>query len=359
MSHVTRSLARVAIAAGALYLAAPARANAATVEYAFAYVYRPTPTSPWQLHPGFTYSSTGGTMGFTRIGVGDFQFSIGGMSAFGNVQARAHGSNNRCKVVNWSPTATDTVVRVRCVNPAGAAIDDLAVMQYYHATGTDPLQTAYLWASSPSAASYTPSVLYTYNSTGGTNSISHGVAPGEYLALLPGLTTRGGDPHVTAYGTTNDYCKVGTWYQSSAGTHIEVRCFDAAGEPVDALWTLRYTHGHVADDGRFLGAYALGDDNWGPGTPLHSYTPDATFQFHTSGVMMVGEDESHSVVHMPATPAISSVLVTGVGHDNTYCSTVGWTSFGTETVPIAGCYDPAGNPVGSRFTMTMLTLAPR
>lgn len=358
MSHVTRSLAVLAGAA-ALSLVAPVRASAATVEYAFAYAYQPAPAAAWALHGGFTYNSAGGAMGFTRLGVGDFQFTIGGISAFGNVQAHAHGSNNRCKVVGWGPTSTDTVVRVRCTTPAGAPVDDLAVVQYYHAAGNDPLQTAYLWANAPTAASYAPSVLYTYNSTGGGNTIAHGVAPGEYLALLPGLTSHGGDPQVTAYGASNDYCKIDSWYQSAAGTHVAVRCFDAAGDPVDSMWTLRYTHGHVADDGRFVGAYALGDDDWGPGTPLHGYTPDPVFQFHTRGVTMVADDETHAAVHMPVGPGLSSVLVTGVGHDNTYCSTLGWTNFGTETVPIAACFDPAGNPVGARFTMTMLTAVPR
>jgi len=50
---------------------------------------------------------------------------------------------------------------------------------------------------------------------------------------------------------------------------------------------------------------------------------------------------------------------TGVAHDNTYCTTSGWTNFGTEFVPVAACFDPAGNPVGSGYTMTLLTLLAR
>jgi hypothetical protein len=353
-------LARLAISAtAALCLLTPGDARAATVEYAFAYIFQPSPGAPWQLHGSHTFNSTGGGTSFTRLGTGDYQVTLGNMSPLGNAQARAHGSNNRCKVVAWGGSGLDTVVRVRCATPAGAPVDDLTVIQYYHATGSDPLQTAYLWASMPAAASYTPPAGYSYNSTGGVNTIAHGVEPGEYLAFLPGLATRGGDPHVTAYGTTTDYCKIATWYQTTAGSFVAVRCFNAGGDPVDTYWSLRYTHGHAADDGRFLGAYALGNSDWGPGTPLHSYTPNLIFQFHTSGAAMVADNDTRSQIHMPATAALSSVMVTAVGHDNTYCSTVGWTNFGTETIPIAGCYDPAGNMVGSSFTMAMLTLAPR
>ena len=352
-----RVLAPVALAA-AIYTFTPAAAQAATVEYAFAYIYQPTPGA-WQLHGGHTFNSTGGGVAFTRLGVGDYQFTLGNMPPLGNVQARAHGSSNRCKVAYWTASGADTLVRVRCITPAGAAVDDLTVIQYYHATGNDALQTAYLWANQPTATLYAPSSSYSYNSTGGTNLVSHGVDAGEYLAYLPGLTTRGGDPHVTAYGTNGDHCKIASWYLLSGGTQVAVRCFNAAGDAVDSLWSLRYTHGHVADDGRFLGAYVLGNGDWGPGTALYSYTPNPVFQFHTSGVTMTADNESRSQVHMPATAAASSVIVTGVGHDNTYCNTLGWTNFGTETIPIAWCFDPAGNLVGSAYTMTMLTLAPR
>jgi hypothetical protein len=74
---------------------------------------------------------------------------------------------------------------------------------------------------------------------------------------------------------------------------------------------------------------------------------------------MVADNENRSQVHMPGTLAGSSVIVTGVGHDNTYCTTSGWTNFGTEFVPVAACFDPAGNPVGSGYTMTLLTLLAR
>lgn len=301
----SKSWAKVGVAlavAMCLFSPAPARA-AAVVKYAFMYIYQP-PGGAWQLHGGHTFSSTG-SVSFSRIGVGDYQFTLAAMPAFGNAHARSHGGNNRCKVLAWGPSGSDTVIRVRCTTPAGLPVDDLTVVQYYHAAGTDSLQTAYLWADSPAAPSYTPSLLYSYNSSGGVNQIMHGVEAGEYLAVLPGMTARGGDPHVTAYGVgIGDHCKVTTWYQGSGCTYVGVRCFKATGEPLDAYWTLRYTHGHVADDGRGLGGYALGNDDWGPGTPLHSYTPNVAFQFHTSGVTMIADNDLRSQLHMHGPRAI-------------------------------------------------------
>jgi hypothetical protein len=100
----------------------------------------------------------------------------------------------------------------------------------------------YVWANSPTSASYTPSSFYSYNRSGGANTITRqGV--GTYTVRFAGLSAVLGTKstvHVTGYLAENTYCKPGT--QKLLSDVIHIKCFDAAsGRAADAYYTVYIT----------------------------------------------------------------------------------------------------------------------
>ena len=73
-----------------------------------------------------------------------------------------------------------------------------------------------------------------YNYNAGDSPTSTKSATGVYSVVFPGLDLSAGHVQVTAYGSTNETCKVGGW----GGTAVTVRCFDNAGNPVDTRFTV-------------------------------------------------------------------------------------------------------------------------
>jgi hypothetical protein len=357
----TSYLGMAVFGALAAVAAAPRQAHAAArVDWAVASA--DNTGGPYALNPLYSHNPTGAPITFSRLGAGDYQFVIekgtSGLTGGGTVQVRAYRSSIRCTPYFWNNTASSVNVRVRCRNVFGALQDEWTIVQWYAASGTDARETAYLWLDRPSETTpYAVPSQYAYNSTGGTNVVSHGVAPGEYLAFLPGLTAAGGNPHVVSYGDTTSYCKIGSWYRFSLGTFVAVRCFDRDGDPADARWVLRYTNGHLADDGPHNGAYYLGDADFAPAVPaIHSYTP--AFPWHAGGLAFsVLDENTYSDAAIPglAHGVHGSVLVTAVGHDNVYCNNVGfYVGMDIENTHVrVQCFDPAGNVVGSRYTQAM------
>lgn len=76
---------------------------------------------------------------------------------------------------------------------------------------------------------------YRYNSSGGATSVTR-TAVGIYQVRFEGLTLDAGTVHVTAYGSNAAACKVVSW----GGEGINVRSFDAAGNPANSLFTVAY-----------------------------------------------------------------------------------------------------------------------
>src|SRR5207244_2402668 len=81
-----------------------------------------------------------------------------------------------------------------------------------------------------------------FNSSGGTNTITR-TSTGSYTVLLPGLGSRGGTVKVTAQTSASRDCKAAAWAAAGADETVDVRCFDAAGAPVDERFTLAYSDG--------------------------------------------------------------------------------------------------------------------
>jgi hypothetical protein len=323
--------------------------------YAFVWAHASTATLnvPYSPSTNYSHSSTGLANSVTRIGTGLYRVAMPGLGAdqpSGNVQVTAYGGTaNRCKVQSWIPSGSTLNVTVRCYTAAGALANTQFVVQYFRAGAGNAQQQAYLWANSPTSASYVPSRFYSFNSRGGTNRVTRS-GVGVYQASLPGFTTVGGNVQITGYGTSSGYCKVSSWGVST----VNVRCFTAVGAPADSMWSLRYTDRHVANDAR-RGAYVWANN---PTSPL--YTPSATYRWHSQGnVITISRSGTGSyLVRIPNMVAYNrtSAMVTGYGSSNTTCAVGSWVSDGAGGTNVrVYCRTPAGALTDTYFTLSYLT----
>lgn len=95
---------------------------------------------------------------------------------------------------------------------------------------------AYAWANDATAASYTPSTLYSYNSAGGAITITRS-AVGKYEVAFAGLTLGAGHVQVSKYGLGSGSCHVANWGLGA----INVECYTVAGAAADMRFTVMFT----------------------------------------------------------------------------------------------------------------------
>jgi len=101
-------------------------------------------------------------------------------------------------------------------------------------------KSGYVWADNPASASYTPSTMYSFNSSGGAITINRS-GVGTYAVKFSGLgggPSAGGNVQVTAYGAGSESCKVMNWGSGGPDFTINVRCLNSSGGPVDTRYSI-------------------------------------------------------------------------------------------------------------------------
>src|SRR5262249_54440718 len=133
----------------------------------------------------------------------------------------------------------------------------------------------YVWANSPTAASYTPDLVYQTNTAGAVNTVKR-MGTGWYRVSFPGIANRrhGGTVDVTAYGAGTAACQSAGWGPDGTGIVADVVCTDTNGTRVDSLFDAAYG---VAK-GKGALAYV-----WANDASSASYTPDTYYQFNAKG----------------------------------------------------------------------------
>jgi hypothetical protein len=315
-----------------------------TQEYAFAWANDPTAAS-YEPQTFYSFNRAGKPIEINRSSVGryavtfpSFEYLPGG----GNVQVSQYaGGGGYCKIDYWS----SNTVYVECFDAAGAASDEYFTILYLKSPpGTT--STSYAWAFSSTAASYDAASDYAFNPTGGAITATR-AGVGVYQMEFTGagaLGVDGGHVQVTAYGGTNQRCKVGSWYLDV----VTVLCFDSAGAPADSEYTLLYLKPDAEDDAL---AFAWADDELSA-----SYTPDPFYSFNSgdgpitasrfgvgsysmdfSGFGLRGIEGGH-------------VQVTAYGGADTRCAVSGW---GVEVISVS-CHDSAGAPADSLYDVLFI-----
>jgi len=238
---------------------------------------------------------------------------------------------------------------VYIVVAAATTMAGLIVSAAAYAAPSGARGSAFVWANQPSSASYTPSATYQWNSRhvgAAVNTVTR-TGVGSYTVRLPDLGAASGIVHVTAYGPTTHSCKVVNWFPSGTAQLINVRCFTAAGVPVDTFYTLSYTN-----PGGF--GYDLGYV-WANQPTTATYVPSPLYQANSSGatnrIDRLGTG-SYRVRLPNLGKAAGHVQVTAYGSGPERCKVGSWGPGGTEQTIRVFCYRPTGSPVDTLFTLT-------
>ncbi len=316
---------------------------------AWGYVWSQSTTGNFVASPGYSRSSAFGPNvaapnEVTTLGVGQYRVDfpdIGGPG--GTVHVTAYGSNARCKVQSWGNSGTTLRVNVRCHAPDGTPVGSRFAASYVRETGTPGVRGGYVWANNPTAASYAPSLSYQWNSSGAVNGVQR-LGGGSYRVSCPNQDFTGGTVQVTAYGTSSDYCKVQSW----GGSSVNVRCFDANGNPADEQFTASYSRFYP--NGGLSFSYA-----WANNPTSASYTPSLLYQrgyIGGDGDVATNITATRSSVgnYTVATPGMtatgSNPNVTAYGSGSEYCNLASW---GTSTR--VRCYTQAGALTDTPFVL--------
>jgi hypothetical protein len=329
---------------------------ALAASFGWAYLWANQPTSP-SYTPSLSYqfNSSGSTNTVMRTGVGAYTALLPNLgTAAGVVHVTAYGGGTEvCKVGSWDPSGSTQQVHVQCFTSGGAPVDTLFTMTYaYPRSAARPM--AFLWADQPTAATYTPSLSYQFNSSGATNTVRR-MGVGTYTALLPNLGAATGHVQVTAYGPGSERCKVGSWDPSGSTQQVHVQCFTSAGMLVDTRFTMTYVSdislvGSPCDtEPGTCSAYV-----WADQPPSPSYTPALSYQFSDIGAtnMITRVGVGAYWVQLPDQNLNSGdVQVSAYGAGAAYCKVAYWTPWAGVQVR---CFSSAGLPVDTYFDVTFL-----
>ena len=143
----------------------------------------------------YQYNSTLKKNTVTRSATGTYTVRFPGLQSAGGgtVDVTAVNTSGYCKVAGWGPAGTAVNVSVLCFNAGGAAKDSQFDAIFAAPAVFTPANLSYVWANQPTAASYTPSLPYQYNSGGGTDTITRS-GTGSYTTT-PSAACRAGVVH--------------------------------------------------------------------------------------------------------------------------------------------------------------------
>ncbi len=210
--------------------------------------------------------------------------------------------------------------------------------------------TPYRFASRFDAMT-TPPFSVVHAPTEGVNVTRTGV--GRYLVRIPRLAASGGTAHATSYATSG-HCKVLRWGPSGTDMQVFVDCYDAAGRPANAFFTvLFYKAGATGQLSHH--AYAWSDRTPPPGG---CYTVSSTYGFNPNGPLpsvcdtgVVGQYEVR-VSNIVRTDRSGLVMVTGYGSSSARCKVVSWSGSAPLRARVA-CYE-GSTRVSSPFTFSFI-----
>ena len=214
---------------------------------------------------------------------------------------------------------------------------------------------AYAWTQQ-ATGTFIASSSWSRNSSGdnfgqGVNNTVTQLGTGQYRVTFPGIgTSTGGHVQVTAYGLGSERCKVRSWGNSGGDVHANVNCFTPAGAAVDTQFSIAYLR--KSGTGSTQEAYV-----WADAPTTASYTPNATYQFNSSGVQntITREGTGLYTVTLPGQTAVGgTVEVTAYGADSDHCKVESWGQSGDDTVVNVRCFDAASTRSDSRFTLNFV-----
>lgn len=129
----------------------------------------------------------------------------------------------------------------------------------------------FAWCGSPTSSSYTPNSNYSFNSEGGTITVSR-TTTGSYTVTFAGMSMTNSHVQASLYGSAEGAARVLSWGNSGSDFVANVRTFDNGANLADRAFTI-----FVTGQG-FEGAYLYADQE-----SSGSYTPNTSFSYNSSG----------------------------------------------------------------------------
>src|SRR4051794_19051914 len=212
-------------------------------------------------------------------------------------------------------------------------------------------QWGFVKANDPTAASYTPTADHNQNSTNAKNTIVR-TATGVYSVTFTNLANFGGEAGtvlVTSLGTMGEHCGDSAW--SSYGTPdttVTVRCFSAAGAPVDAQFDAAYIR-PTSSPGDFAYLW-LNDETTG----VAAFVPSTFHQFNSAGGTNTSTRNAVGdyTVRLPGMSSDGGTAkVTEFSAAASFCKIETWSSAGADELVEVRCFNSTGAAVDSKFTL--------
>jgi hypothetical protein len=244
-----------------------------------------------------------------------------------------------CQAQKWLPTGGAEFVKVRCYRKGGIPATVPFTVMFSTSSGKMPGGLAYAYVHDSTAG-----VVSSYNSTGLANTVTT-LGPGVWRVLLhgPGPATASGGVQVTAVNSAPAICQAGGHAATPAEQVIIVRCYNAAGVPKAAGWTLSYQRGRaiVGTKPKHF-AYTVNNKPLSPG-----YVPvPAAVNFNSAaGINSISNSPGVSLVRFPRVGVLpNTVFVTASATKARVCNlnTVWATAAGNVIVRDVVCYTPSG-----------------
>jgi hypothetical protein len=345
-------LAAVALGASALPFVADVGVAEAAVTTGFAFVKADQPfTTSYTPSTNHQANSLGGTNTVVRNGTGNYTVTFPGFAGQGNEggnpQVSSSGSNStaKCKVGSWGSSWLAMTVNIRCHGTNGAAIDSEFNLQYQANTGTATFDQGYVWANQPFSSSYNPPTPRSWNSKGGTNTITRS-GLGRYMVTFPNLVVSGGNVQVTAYGTNSDYCNVTGW----GGTVVQVACFNRFGLATDSQFTASYTTLRMPSaQWRTKGFYMWMDQE----TNTSWHAPASPWRFSTHSTVDARKEAAgeYQVAIFGFPPSNDTLPVVTAYNTNRFCRITAWQPWIDGALVVVRCFTPSGTPADAKFSL--------
>ncbi len=207
----------------------------------------------------------------------------------------------------------------------------------------------YLWANDEGSTDYTPDPNYSYNSSGGENTI-HRDGTGRYEINMPALTNANhGDVQVSAYDATA-VCRVKEWAPAAGALSAIVLCRDISGFLVDTRFTVTYMKDLALRGFNGTRSYYL----WADQATRTHYHPDPDFTFSTVGAappFIHRFGAGNYLVTLPGMGAGGGVQVTSFGGGRGHCIVASIRSSGSPQQVGVRCFNVAGHLQDTRFTL--------